>query len=104
MKVKDNDLKCLLITSTLFILSIFMNKYLFVFCTTIWILNIVWCMSSTLKKSNLTISNVVNSHNKNTEKLKENGKPISAFIFSLALPMCIIGCITVIILLISLLL
>lgn len=102
MKTKNMDLKCLKITSILFLLSIITNKYIFVFFTVLWIANIIWCMHKLLSLSNISINEIVEIHDKKYKKLQSKNK-IKGFIFSLALPMCIIGCIMIVLLLISIL-
>lgn len=103
MKIKNIDLKCLKISSILFFVSIFVNKYIFVLCTVIWIANIIWCMSKTLKVSNTSMKEVLEYHDKRTKELQSTNK-INGFVYSLAIPMCIIGCIVLILSLISILL
>ena len=103
MKVKDFDLKCLIGSSALFFISIFTNKYIFVIVTLIWIANIIWCISKNLKNQNITLQEILTIHNNKTEQLKAENKA-SSIVYSLVIPMCIIGCITIFILLISILL
>lgn len=102
MRIKNIDLKCLKISSVLFLISILTNKYIFVSCTILWIANIIWCMHNLMLSSNMSIDKIVKIHNENTKEMQSKNK-IKGFIFSLALPMCAIGCIMITLLLVSIL-